>query len=468
MAAPRGSSPRHRLAVLPFANLGQDSTDDYLADGLTEELISSLSRLRRLRVVARTSMMTYKGTSKTISQVASELGADTVLEGSVRKSEAKLRVTVKLVDAAKDEYLWSQSYDREIDDILSVEHDIAERTVEALRPRIGIEEGAYSRPRRITSDPQAFLLYLQGRHCLTHHSHSEVKSAVEMFEKAAEIDPTFASAYAMWAQCYMFMGFFGFIQPSEGFERARPLLKMAIEIDEGLDLSHMLMGRLLMDKDWDWAGAEAEFRRAIEISPNSAEAHYRYALLLNDLDRNGEALVQVSMAEELEPLSVAVNQIAGTVLYFSGRNEDAIERLERAIEIDSRAALAHNNLGLALCHQRRADDGLAEIRRAMELDPDNAMFRADLCYAYAISGRKDEARQVLARARGEMAGAHIPPVAIAGMHACLGDADGAIEWLRKAYEEHSPYLASLKIEKWFDSLRSDSRFAEILHEVGLD
>ena len=460
-------SEKRRVAVLPFVNIGADPSDEYLADGLTEELILSLSRLPRLRVVSRTSVMGYKGSKKSASQIGSEIGAGVVLEGSIRRSSGKLRVAVQLVDTASDEYLWSSSYDRDAGDVLLVQQDIAEKTVEALRPQLGGAEPESLRPGRITGNPKAFLLYLQGRYHLTRHSEDEVGRAAELFELATKLDPEFASAFAMCAQCHMFLGFFGFIQPSEAFEKARPLLNRALEIDEGLDLAHMLMGRLLMDRDWDWSGAEAEFKRAVELSPNSAEAHYRYALLLNDMLRNSEALAEVAAAEELDPLSVAVNQIAGSILYFAGRNDEAIERLERAIEMDSRAAFAHNNLGLALCKRGDLEAGLEQIRAAMELDPKNAMFRADLCYAYSMAGRQVEARGVLRLTEEESRSTRVPPMAIAGMHASLGDSDKALQWLERAYEEHSPYFASLKVEKWFDGLRSDERFQGLMRRAGL-
>ncbi|HUI86020.1 MAG TPA: tetratricopeptide repeat protein, partial [Nitrososphaerales archaeon] len=201
--------------------------------------------------------------------------------------------------------------------------------------------------------------------------------------------------------------------------------------------------------------------------PNSAEAHYRYALLLNDMLRNSEALAEVAAAEELDPLSVAVNQIAGSILYFAGRNDEAIERLERAIEMDSRAAFAHNNLGLALCKRGDLEAGLEQIRAAMELDPKNAMFRADLCYAYSMAGRQEEAKGVLLMTEEESRSTRVPPMAIAGMHASLGDSDKALQWLERAYEEHSPYFASLKVEKWFDGLRSDERFQGLMRRARL-
>lgn len=302
---------------------------------------------------------------------------------------------------------------------------------------------------------------------MARHSESEVRTAARLFEQAIETDQRFASAYAMAAQCHMFLGFFGFIPPSEGFEKARPLLKRAIELDDQLDVAHMLMGRLLMDKDRDWAGAEAEFRRAVELSPNSAEAHYRYALLLSDLLRNSEALAEIRFAEELDPLSVAVSQVAGTIFYFAGRNDDAIDRLTRAIEIEPRAALAHNNLGLALCRKGSITEGIAEVKKAVELDPKNMMFMVDLCYAYASSGMPEEARKVLSQVTAQASSVRVPPMAMAGMHACLGETDTAIEWLQNAYAEGSPYLASLKVESWFDNIRHDLRFIEMLRKVGL-
>jgi tetratricopeptide (TPR) repeat protein len=206
------------------------------------------------------------------------------------------------------------------------------------------------------------------------------------------------------------------------------------------------------------------------MSPNSAEAHYRYALLLSNQLRNGEALAEIRRAEELDPLSVAVSQVAGSILYFAGRDAEAVERLKRAIEIDPSTTFAHDNLGLALCHEGKFDEGLGEIKKAIGLDPNNVMLMADLCYAYSIAGKLDEAKGVLARVESDQRNrnaVHFPPMALAGMYACLGQTDRSFEWLQKAHAEHSPYLCSLKVERWFDGIRNDPRFVALLGRVGL-
>jgi adenylate cyclase len=460
---------KQTIAILPFKNMSSDPENEYFADGITEELIIALSTIDRLKVISRTSAMQYKTSSKGVIDIAKELAADTVVEGSVRKAANRVRISVQLIDGQDEGHLWAQTYDRQLDDIFAVQSEIAEKVVEALKVKLQESERRSLR-KSPTSSPEAYTLYLKGRYHLTRYSEREVRKAAELFEQATKLDNQFASAYAMSAQCDMFLGFYGFIAPSEGFEKARPLLRRAIEIDDHLDIAHMLMGRLLMDADWDWSGAEAEFRRAIEMSPNSAEAHYRYALLLNNQLRNAEALAEIKTAEELDPLSVAVNQLAGSILYFAGRNSEAIERLGRAIEIDPDAAFAHDNLGLARCQEGKVDEGLGEIKKAMELDPNNVMFMTDLCYAYAAAGRSGEAREVLARVEADQRSndaVHVPPVALAGMYACLGETDRAFEWLQKAFSEHSPYLCSLKVERWFDGIRTDPRFVALLDRVGL-
>jgi len=452
-----------RLAVMPLQNIGADKEDEYLAEGLTEELISVLSGLPRLKVIARTSVMRYKGANKTVSEIGKELNVGSVLEGSVRRSTSRLRVTMNLIDTGSEECLWTEKYDRGLADVLAVQDEIAESVAAALKAKTGGEE---AERRKITSEPEAFLLYLKGRYRLTRHTESEVKEATNLFEQAVQKDPQFASAYALLAQCYLFEGFFGLLPPSEAFAKARPFLNKALEIDSDLDVAHMLMGRLLMDQDWDWSGAEAEFRRAIELSPNSAEAHYRYALLLNDLGRNDQAIAEILAAEELDPLSVAVSQVAGTVLYYTGRNREAIARFERALEIDPHAALPRVNMGLALFKEGQVEEGIRDVKDVVELDPHNVFFKADLCYLYAKAGRPDEARVILAHTEERAGREYVQPVAVAGMCACVGDYDKALDWLEKGFSEHSPYLSSLKIERWFEGLRSDSRFVEMLRRIG--
>ncbi len=460
---------KQTIAILPFKNMSSDPENEYFADGITEELIIALSRIDRLKVISRTSAMRYKTTSKGAIEIARELAADTLVEGSVRKAATQVRIAVQLIDGQDEGNLWAQTYDRQLDDIFAVQTEIAEKVVGALQVKLQESErrGLRKRP---TSSPEAYSLYLKGRFHLTRYSEAEVSKAGELFEQATKLDDRFASAYAMTAQCDMFLGFYGFFAPSEGFEKARPLLRRALEIDDHLDIAHMLMGRLLMDADWDWSGAEAEFRRAIEMSPNSAEAHYRYALLLNNLLRNVEALAEVKTAEGLDPLSVAVSQVAGSIFYSAGRNSEAMERLRRAIEIDPNAAFAHDNLGLALCQEGKVEEGVAEIDKALVLDPNNFGFKTDLCYAYARAGMSDKAREVLSRveanhARGDTA--HVPPVPLAGMFASLGEADKALKWLEEAFLEHSPYLCTLNVERWFDGIRTDPRFVALLDKVGL-
>jgi len=467
------AGPARRLAVMPLQNIGSGTDDEYLADGLTEELISDLSGVAGLKVIARTSVMRYKGTTKAISEIGRELNASTVLEGSVRRSANRLRVTVKLVEAESEECLWTESYDRGLEDVIAVQEDIGRRVARALKTRVAAdgdedeEERRGGRARKITEVPEAFLLYLKGRYHLTRHTEAEVREATALFEQAVQKDPGFASAHAMLAQCFLFQGFFGLVPPAEAFARARPPLKHALELDPDLDAAHMLMGRLLVDQDWDWSGAEAEFRRAIELSPNSAEAHYRYALLLNDTGRSDQAVAEVLAAEDLDPLSVAVNQVAGTVLYYNGRYGEAIERLRRALEIDPRAALPRVNLGLALFHQGEVSEGIREVKSVVDLDPRNAMFRADLCYLYGRAGMEEEARGILAQTEEAAKTEHISPVAVAGMCSCLGEVDRAMEWLERAFAERSPYLTSLRVERWFDGMRSDPRFRALLARIGL-
>ena len=460
---------KQTIAILPFKNMSSDPENEYFADGVTEELIIALSRIERLKVISRTSAMRYKTTSKGAIEIARELPAATLVEGSVRKAAAQVRISVQLIDGRDEGNLWAQTYDRKLDDIFAVQTEIAEKVVEALQVKLQESERRVLR-KRPTSSSEAYSLYLKGRFHLTRYSEAEVRKAAELFEQATKLDDRFASAYAMTAQCDMFLGFFGFVAPSEGLEKARPLLRRALEIDDRLDIAHMLMGRLLMDADWDWSGAEAEFRRAIEMSPTSAEAHYRYALLLNNLLRNAEALAEIKIAEGLDPLSVAVSQVAGSIFYSAGRNGEAIERLRRAIEIDPNAAFAHDNLGLVLCQEGKVDEGLGEIKKALELDPNNVGFMTDLCYAYASAGMTAKAREILVKVEADQErknAVHVPPVALAGMFSCTGQTDKALQWLEKAFQEHSPYLCTLNVERWFDGIRTDPSFVSLLGRVGL-
>jgi adenylate cyclase len=463
--APKTESAK-RVAVLPFRTIGGNKEDEYLADGLSEALISSFSAVPSLKVIARTSVMRFKGSDKSISEIGKELNAGNILEGTLRRSGERLRISVQLVEAENEGILWAGKFDKNLEDALAIEERIAEDVTTALRSRLGDRGGPESR-RNITKSGEAFLLYLKGRYRLTRHGQSEVEAATRFFEEAIAEDPQFASAYAMLAQCWLFLGFFGFIPSKRAIEKAQPLLGQAIEIDPDLDIAHMMMGRLLIDRDWDWSGAEAEFRRAIELSPNSAEAHYRYALLLHNLGRSAEAVAELEAAEELDPLSAAVNQVAGTVLYYIGRNREAKERFLRVIEMEPKAALSHTNLGLVYFEEGDVKSSLRELREALELDPNNYFYKADLCSIYSRAGMTKEARDVLSEAELHAGSKDVPLVPVAGMLASVGEKERALDFLERAYSEHSPYLTSLKVERWFDCLREEPRFIALLRDMRL-
>lgn len=456
----------NRIAVLPLRNIGGSQEDEYLAEGLTEELLTSFSTIPTLKVIARTSVMRFKGSEKSISEIGKELGAGNVLEGSFRRSGERLRISVQLVETSSEECIWASKYDKGLEDVLSVQEKIAEDATTALRARLGDQKGPSSR-RSITTSPDTFILYLKGRYSLTRHAQTDVEAAFGLFEQATKLDPRFAYAFAMMAQCKLFLGFFGFTPAKAAFDQAGPYLKRAIEIDADLDIAHMMMGRLLMDRDWDWSGAEAEFRRALQISPNSVEAHYRYALLLHDLGRSEEAIAELSAAEDLDPLSVAVNQVSGTVLYYAGKYRDAKERFHRAIEIEPRGALSHTNMGLVYLEEGEVEKSIAEIKKGLELDPNNYFFKTDLCYVYSRAGRTEDARKLLAEADSRSALEPVPVVALAGMCVCTGDRKRAVELLERAYAEHSAYLTGLKVERWFENIRSEPGFLSLLETLGL-
>jgi len=251
---------KQTIAILPFKNMSSDPENEYFADGITEELITALSTIDRIKVISRTSTLRYKTSSQGAIDIAKELTADSLVEGSVRKAANQVRISVQLIDGRDEGHLWAQTYDKQLDDIFAVQSEIAEKVVEALKIKLQESERRNLRRSR-TSSPEAYTLYLKGKYHLARYSEGEVRKAAELFEQATKLDERFASAYAMSAQCDMFLAFYGFVAPSEGFEKARPLLRRAIEIDDRLDIAHMMMGRLLMDADWDWPGAEAEFKR---------------------------------------------------------------------------------------------------------------------------------------------------------------------------------------------------------------
>lgn len=454
---------RRRIAVLPFTNISPDPNDEYFADGLTEEMIASLSQLPELQVIARTSVMNYKGGSKHVSTIGDDLKVGSVLEGSVRKSGKKIRITVQLIDVASEAHVWSNSYDRELDDIFAIQSDVAKQVAEALQVRL-LSADMRRLEKLPTSNIEAYTLYLKGRFYSDRVTEEGFRTAIGYYEQAIANDSDFALAYAGLAFSFTQLGFFGMLPSREAGAKARTYAENALKIDDSLAEAHLAMGRIIRNYDWDFAAAGREYKRAIELNPNLAEAYGVNAILMAFNRRFDEAIGEVKRALELDPLSGLTSGFAGTIFLYSGRYDDAIEQFKKNLEIDPDAAYARGNLGLAYVQKGMFDVGIQEMQKVATVK--NPSSQSDLAYAYAKAGRFEELKKLLNELLDEADRNHELAVAVASAYANLGDRDRAFEWLERAYTGHIAYLTSANSDFVFDSIRSDPRFQALMKKVG--
>lgn len=463
--APATQLDRRRIAVLPFVNMSPDPNDEYFADGMTEELISTLSKIERVEVISRTSVMQFKKNPKPIREVSKELDAGTVLEGSVRKAGSMLRVTVQMIDAARDRHVWANSYDRELQDVFAIQSDIAKHVAQELSVRILPSEEA-KMERGPTANPEAYTLYLKGRYYLNERTKEGIQKAIQYFNEATKRDPNYARAYSGLGDCYMIQENWGYITPAEASTKGASFAAKALELDDSLPEAHVTLAGVLSSKEWDFVGAEREYRRAIELNPNYATAHHWYANgLLGPQRRFDEAIFELKEAETLDPLSPIVSANLGDQLLASGRYTEAEEQYRRVLDNAPDFAYARSRLGLALLGESRYEEGISEIQKVLEQRPIDAT--ADLIYAYSLSDRNEEARELLAKLELKSAQVYVPNVILALANAAAGKNDRAVEFLQKAAAEKSNQLWVNLNEPQFHRLRADPRFQNLLKVVGV-
>lgn len=465
-----GPYDRLRIAVLPFANISPDPNDEYFADGMTEELISTMSKISGLSVIARTSVMGYKDEKKKIDEIVKELKVGTILEGSVRKANGNLRITVQLIDSKSSDHLWAESYDRELKDIFKVQSDISETVANTLKVKLLAEEKV-----RIEKEPtkstEAYTMWLKGVYYnLNASSEDDLRKSLKYFERAIELDSSFALGYSWLSDCYTTLAQAGYLSPDEAIPKAESAVRKALELDPDLPDAHRVLGFLLiMGKELDWVGAERETKKALELNPNIAAGHEAHAWILAFMGRFDEALVEAKKALELDPLSTLANQTMTLVLYLSREYERAIEQLNKMREFDPESRSIALRLGLCYLEKSQFDEAIEEFRRRLEPSKGKAdLSLSYLAIAYARSGRIDEARKILSDFKEVSKTQFIPALAIAQIHAGLGEKDEAIQLLEKAYDKRDySSLQELKVSPIWDGFRSDLRFIALLTRIGL-
>jgi len=457
-AAPRPLAQKDRIAVLPFTNITHENDDEYFADGLTEELISSVSRTQGLRVIARTSVMKYKGTSKPISEIGRELRVGNILEGSVRKAGDRVRISVQLVDPSDEEPKWSQQYDREISDMFAIQSDIAKRVAEALRLQIlgTASTGTHTR------NPEAYVAHLRGRQSWNTRTEAGIKQAIGFFQKALEEDDTFARAYSGLADCYSTLALLEFIAPSEAYPKAKEAVGRALSLDPTLAEAHTSLGLIRFQYDWDWKGAEEEFNEALRINPSYAPAHHFFADYLKAMGRFDEALVEIGKARELDPLNLAINTGVGHVLYLSRQYDRSIEQYKKAVDLDPNFTLTHIWFGRPYLEKGMYTEAISELETAVKLSGEGTLALAMLGHGLASAGKKEDAQKILDQLFERSNTRYVPSYWVAVVYNGFKDREQVLKWLHRAYEERSSWLVWCKVEPRFDWLRGNPEFSSLM------
>ncbi|MFQ5866119.1 MAG: protein kinase [bacterium] len=461
------SREKIRLAVLPFDNITHDPQDEYFADGMTDEMISKLSKIAGFGVIARTSVMHYKTAPKTISEIGQELRVSKILEGSVRKAADKLRITVQLVDVKTQEPIWSDDYDRQLADVFAIQSEVAQQVASALRVELSPTEKRQIE-KRGTENLEAYNLYLQGNYYANKRTSQGLNKGIEYFKQAIKIDSEFAFAYAALAQCYFLIGNYGYVPPSNIFPRAKTAAVHALEIDDLLAEAHTELANIRFWFDWDWPSAENTFKYAIKINPDYAQAHRLYAAFLTRMGRHDEAIGEIKRAQELDPLELMNHTVEGYILYYARRYDQSIEQLNKTIEMEPNFFVPYLWLGLAYVEKGMLVEASIAVQKGITLSRGNPNGVALLGYIHAISGKRNEAQKILDQLHQLSQQRYIKPSLVATIHIGLGENDKAFGWLEKAYEARDNFLVYLKVMPSVDHLRSDPRFTALLKKMGLE
>ena len=464
-AAPR--QPRTKsIAVLPFADISLERDNRYFSDGLTEEIIAKLSRLRGVKIVSRTSVMHYERAGKSMKQIAADLGVQFVLEGSVRKHGSDLRITTQLVDANQDASVWGETYDGTMDQIFDIQENVAARIVKALRVRLTPDERRNLK-RRATENSEAYQIYLKGRFFWNKRSEEGVRTAIRYFEEAIEKDSSYALAWAGIADSYNLLSDAGGTSRKETYPIARAAAEKALELDDQLAEAHTSLASLLLLNEWDFQNAEKEFKRAISLNADYATAHHWYAELLSVQGRMEDALQESSRAAELDPLSPAIIKDRGMLLYYARDYSGAIEHARKAFELDPHFATAHRLLSLAYQAKGMFNEAFAENQRWGELTGNEIETSVALAQCHAAAGNREAALGLIRNLDPEKLTSGNLFRGIALVYAALGENDTALTWLEKAFEEKAESLLNINADPKLDRLRGDPRFVEFMKRIGL-
>jgi eukaryotic-like serine/threonine-protein kinase len=454
------------LAVLPLENLSGDPAQEYFADGMTDALITELGKIGALRVISRTSVMQYKGGRKPLREIAKDLSLDAAVEGSILRSENRIQITARLIQAKTDTQLWSQSYERDIQDALKLQSEVAQAIADEIRIKLTPQEQARIKATHAVK-PQAFDAYLKGRYYWEERTEEGLTKSLQYFREAIKEDPTYARAYAGLADSYATLGNNRFLAPNESFPKAKAAALKALEIDPDLAEAHASLAFSIWNYDLDWDAAEKEYKRAIELNPGYPTAYHWYAGYLSGMGRHTEAIATIKKARELDPLAPRINANVGLIFYFARQYDEAIEELQRALQMDPSSAAAYFYLGMARSQEGEHQQAVAALEKSRQLLNSSPESVLELAFANAVAGNRKEAREMLNRLMGQPNPGYIPALWVARIYAALSENEQAFQWLQRAYEERSPQLPFLKVDPRLDTLRPDPRFQDLLRRMKL-
>jgi TolB-like protein/Flp pilus assembly protein TadD len=454
------------IAVLPFDNLSRDPENAYFSEGIQDEILTRLAKIAELKVISRTSTQRFKSAPGDLRQIGQQLGVANILEGSVQKPSDQVRVNVQLIHAATDTHLWAETYDRKLTDVFAVESEIAKAIAERLQAKLtgSAEHVLASRP---TENPKAHELYLKGRYFWNKRTTENLKKAIDYFEQAIEEDPGYALAYSGLADAHAVLPYYAASPPKDDGRKALAAARKAVELDESLAEAHTSLANALV-LNLQFSASVPEFQRAIELNPNYATAHHWFGEVLQNDGRFDEAVAELKRAQELDPLSLVINSVLGSTLAVAGRDDEAIEQLRKTIDLDPTFDLAHWFLGQACENKGQLAEAITQYEKATQLNPDPAVL-ASLARAYALAGRKEEARKILDNLTTLSRQRYIPAYSLAVVHLSLGDKEEALRLLEKSYEDRAPFdtgvFGSIKIDLRLDPLRAEPRFEALARKV---
>jgi adenylate cyclase len=448
-------------------NMSADPDQEYFCDGMAEEVINALTQIPDLRVIARTSAFSYKGKDTNIRDIARELDVATILEGSVRKAGNRLRITAQLVDTTGGHHLWSERYDRNLDDVFAIQDEITLAIVDQLKPKLLGDVKAQVVERQAV-EPDVYDLYLRGLHFRTEFKAEATQKAIQYLQQAIERDPTYAPAYAALAVAYCFTPMFGQMLPGEASPRAKEMALKAVQIDEGLPEAHAALGFFKTHYEWDWTGAQQSYERAIELNPGYATAHRWYSIHLTYTGRIDEAVAEIERALHLDPLSVITNRHCVSVYCHAGQYDRALEAAKRALELDASAPLIHLSIGTVYGIKSMYEEALAEFEKEKEIAKGLYVSpEVHSAWIYVLSGQPDKAREERDRLLARSKQQYVSPFLLACAHWLTGqDAEG-FEWADRAFEEHDPSLCFIR-DYPLENIRSDPRYRALLRKMNLE